>query len=90
MIVVYEGSPRDPFSGLTSIVISERGSVSARGKDVELVALRVGQARPRDVALAEVEVGGAECSQPGHLHRFFTVLGSGTARTSMQTATGSG
>ena len=42
---------------------------SARGEDVELVALRVGQARPRDVALAEVDVGGAECSQPGHLHR---------------------
>jgi hypothetical protein len=38
------------------------------------VALRVGQARPRDVALAEVEVGGAEGPQPGHL-RCFVVTG---------------
>jgi hypothetical protein len=36
------------------------------------VALRVGQARPRDVALAEV--GGAEGPQPGRL-RCFVVTG---------------
>ena len=42
---------------------------SARGEDAEFVALGVGQDRPRDVALAEVDVGGAECSQPGHLRR---------------------
>src|SRR3984957_3563763 len=63
------GSPRDLFRWITSIVIWERGSASTRGENVELVALRVGQARPRDVALAEVDVGGAECSQPGHLRR---------------------
>src|ERR1700733_15015144 len=57
------------LGGITSIVISERGSASTRGENVELVALRVGQARPRYVALAEVDVGGAECSQPGHLRR---------------------
>src|SRR4051795_1013369 len=45
------------------------GSASARREDVELVALRVGQARPRHVALAEVNVGGAESPQPGHLGR---------------------
>src|SRR5580692_1857427 len=46
-----------------------KGPVSGWSEDAELVALRVGQARPRDVALAEVDVGGAECSQPRHLHR---------------------
>src|SRR6266568_1624334 len=70
MIVVYESVHLVIRSGgITSTVISERGSASARGEDVELVALRVGQARPRHVALAEVDVGGAECSQPGHLRR---------------------
>jgi mRNA interferase MazF len=57
------------LGGITSIVISERGSASARGEDVELAALRVGQAHPRDVALAEVDVGSAECSQLDHLCR---------------------
>src|SRR5262245_61774038 len=42
-----ETSPRAPLSCGTQ----ERGSASARGEDVELVALRVGQTRPRDVAL---------------------------------------
>ena len=40
------------------------------------MALRIGQARPRDVALAEVEVGGAQSAQPGHL-RCFVVTGVG-------------
>src|SRR6266702_5779147 len=70
MIVVYERVHLViRLGGITSIVISERGSASARGEDVELVASGVGQARPRDVALAKVDVGGAEFSQPGHLHR---------------------
>src|SRR5258707_12049948 len=55
------------LGGITSIDTSGRGAASARGEDVELVALRVGEARPRDVALAEVDVGGAESTQPGHL-----------------------
>jgi len=37
-----------------------QGSASARGEDVELVALRVGENRPRDVALAYVGGRGAE------------------------------
>src|SRR5215468_7598120 len=45
------------------------GCGSARGEDVELVALRVGQAGPRHVALADVDAGGAERPQPGHLRR---------------------
>ncbi len=70
MIVVYESVHLViRLGGITSVVISERGSASARGEDVELVALRVGQARPRDVAVAEVDAGGAECPQPGHLRR---------------------
>jgi len=44
-----------------------QGSASAPGEDAELVALRVGQDRPRHVALADVDVGGAESPQPGHL-----------------------
>lgn len=46
-----------------------QGSASGlggRGEDAEFVALRSGQAPPRDVALAEVDVGGAEGPQPGH------------------------
>src|SRR6185437_15985024 len=46
-----------------------QGSASAWGEDVELVTLRVGQARPRHVALADVDAGGAESLQPGHLRR---------------------
>src|SRR6202044_1032215 len=44
-------------------------SASARGEDVELVALRVDEARPRHVTLAEVDVGGAQGAQPGYLRR---------------------
>src|ERR1700761_5060465 len=42
---------------------------SARGEEAELVALGVGQDRPRHVALADVGVGGAESPQPGGLRR---------------------
>ena len=47
------------------------GSASRqRGReDAELVALRVGEAHPRHVALADVGVSGAEGPQPGHLCR---------------------
>jgi hypothetical protein len=44
-------------------------SGSARGEDAELVALRVGEAPPRHVALADVDTGGTESPQPGHLRR---------------------
>lgn len=40
---------------------------SGRGEDAELVALRIGEARPRNVALAEVDVRGAESPQPNRL-----------------------
>src|SRR5258708_38724992 len=76
MIVVYGVAPRTLIGGITSTVISERGSAAARGEDAEFVALRVGQDRPRDVALAEVDVGGAESPQPGHL-RLLIVTGVG-------------
>jgi hypothetical protein len=66
MIVVYE-SCTSHSHGWNHLNCHIGGFASARGEDVELVALRVGEARPRDIALAEVDVGGAECSQPGHL-----------------------
>ena len=47
----------------------QKGADSARGEDVELIALGVGEARPRHVALAKVDVGGAESPQPVHLRR---------------------
>src|ERR1700735_4023025 len=36
----------------------ENGSASGRSEDAELIALRVGEARPRDVALADGAAGG--------------------------------
>src|SRR6266700_995717 len=100
MIVVYESVHLViRLGGITSIVISERGSASARGEDVELVALRVGQARPRDVALADVDVGGAESAQstvtaatgpvsrpPGQGASTQNSLPSGSARTVHETS----
>src|SRR5690606_33971157 len=43
------------------------GGGSVRREDAELVALGIRQARPRDVTLTDVEVGGPEGTQPGHL-----------------------
>ena len=44
-------------------------AASARGEDAELVALRVGEAHPWHIALADVGVSGAQGPQPGHLRR---------------------
>ena len=57
-------SAREPSAECSTLSPIGEGSGSARDEDVEFVALRVGQTRPRDVALAEVDLGGAECSQP--------------------------
>src|ERR1039458_3937477 len=76
MIVVYESCTSYSHRWNHLICHIGRGSASARGEDAELVALRVGQDRPRDVALAEVDVGGAESPQPGHL-RLLIVTGVG-------------
>jgi hypothetical protein len=81
-----------------------KGSASARGEDAELVVFRVGQELPRDVTMAhvggrrteiqeacdQVRLMAAEVVARSMCARFFTVLGSGTARMPMQTATGSG
>src|SRR5689334_21737403 len=40
---------------------------SAWGEETELVALRVGEDRPRDIVRAEVDGGGAERPQSGRL-----------------------
>ncbi len=44
-----------------------RGSASARGEDAELVALKVDEAHPWHIVLADVGVSGAQSPQPGHL-----------------------
>src|SRR4029453_19677741 len=44
-----------------------KGFGSAWGEEAELVAFRVGEDRPRDIALAEVDGGGAESPQSGRL-----------------------
>src|SRR5215471_21846870 len=49
-------------------------TASARGEDAEVVALRVGEDLPWHGTLAEVDVGGAERPQPGHL-RLLIVTG---------------
>lgn len=70
------------------------GSASARGEDAELVVFLVGQDPPPDVALAhgggrrteiqeawdQVSLVAAEVVARSMCARFFTALGSGTAR----------
>jgi hypothetical protein len=48
---------------------SNAAQASERGEDAELVAFRVGEDRPRDVALAHVGGRRAESLQPGNLRR---------------------
>ena len=62
-----DGLPESP----QFILVGEgwQGLASAWGEDVELVAFGVGEPGPWHVALAEVDVGGAEGPQPGHLCR---------------------
>src|SRR5690606_27462736 len=67
MMTTVAGCGTSPGRRAGDRVPGGNGGGAVRREDAELVALGIRQARPRDVTLTDVEVGGAEGTQTGPL-----------------------